>query len=603
MPSKARWHCYLAVGLALTAAGSGCTTLRMGNAASPPQADSDADDGDESAPRISSRAKKKVPKVTSAGGKTPSRARRSKGSSTVEHDPATRALIDRELADATIEEREDLLRRFRYLPDPSVRHILSERRKGLRLVGGQLATATPPKGPIAPVPHSAAVVPAQAESNQDNAPPPARRRNSLNGLGTVNAWGHAAPPSRELAAPEDNPDTADDQRAANYSAVDQAAAAADDASPPVSEENTPTGARPVAFGQIQSDPNLLSGRSAGNRTDLPGRKPDPVTAPAAPPVASQATPPAKPAAPAASGTGVPILGYLLPGKRFHAAAPAKPAATPANGAGVTASVAVGVPRETALDPELPANEPEGANQRTPHELVEALIAVTEPEVARLTPGDDESGKQSYIEQHVYLRMLYLIAGQQERALQAIPGIDPADQEFWQQTFWGLTNYFDVNSMPASADRAAETVSQLTKAVLRLQEKANLDLRNVNFCHKIISFGNYEKYPRDEFRPGQEVLLYAEVANIHSEPAADGRFRTSLKSTLEIYQYGTEGELIEQIELPETIDFCRTHRRDYFHSYQFTIPPRLTLGPHILKLTVEDQLSRRSTSYSLNFMVK
>jgi hypothetical protein len=592
MPSTARWHFNLAVGLALIAAGSGCTTLPMGSAASAPR--TDADEGDETAPRMTSRAKKKVPRVTAAGGQAPARARKAKGSSTVEHDPATSALIDHELADATIEEREDLLRRFRYLPDPSVRHILSERRKGLRLVGGQLAAAPPRHETIAPTPQSAAVVPAHGESSFDGAPSPARRRNSLNGLGTISAWGHAAPPSGETAALAGSPDAADDQRAANYSAEGQTAAASEDASPPVSEDNSPPpGAHPVAFGQIQADQSRLPGQSAAHRSHPPERKPDP----------APVTPAVKPAAPAANGSGVPILGYLLPGKRFRAVAPAKTAAAPAVSAGVTASVAVGVPREAALETELPAGEPQGQEQRTPRELVEALIAITEPEVARLTPGEDESEKQSYIEQHVYLRMLYLIAGQQERALQAIPGIDPADQEFWQQTFWGLTNYFDVNSMPSSADRAAETVSQLTKAVLRLQEKANLDLRNVNFCHKIISFGNYEKYPRDEFRPGQEVLLYAEVANIHSEPAADGRFRTSLKSTLEIYQYGTEGELIEQIELPETIDVCRTHRRDYFHSYQFTIPPRLTLGPHILKLTVEDQLSRRSTSYSLNFMVK
>ena len=57
-------------------------------------------------------------------------------------------------------------------------------------------------------------------------------------------------------------------------------------------------------------------------------------------------------------------------------------------------------------------------------------------------------------------------------------------------------------------------------MLRLQEKAKLELRNVTFCHKISSFGNYEKYARDEFSPGQEVLLYAEVANIHSEPITD-----------------------------------------------------------------------------------
>ncbi len=232
-----------------------------------------------------------------------------------------------------------------------------------------------------------------------------------------------------------------------------------------------------------------------------------------------------------------------------------------------------------------------------------LISAIEAEAYAAQPGETEAEKQAFAKKQVDLRMLYFMSGQQERALQAIPGLEPADQEFWQQTFWGLTNYFDVTSIPSPTELAAQTVTQLTNAVLRLQEKASLELRNVTFCHKISNFGNFEKYPREEFSPGQEVLLYAEVANIHSEPIPDGKFRTSLKSTIEVYHHGPNGELIERVDLPETVDICRTHRRDYFHAYQFTIPTKLALGPHILKLTVEDQLSRRIATYTLNFTVK
>jgi hypothetical protein len=232
-----------------------------------------------------------------------------------------------------------------------------------------------------------------------------------------------------------------------------------------------------------------------------------------------------------------------------------------------------------------------------------LISLVESEAFAIHPGETEAQAQDYIKKQVDLRMLYLIAGQQERALQAIPGIEPADQEFFQQIFWGLTNYFDSVSIPSSADRAAQTVAQMQNAVLRLQEKANLELRNVSFCHKISSFGNYEKYARDEFSPGQDVLVYAEVANTHSEPTPDGKFRTNLKSTLEVVRHGSQAEAPERIDMPETIDLCRTHRRDYFHVYQFTIPTKLSAGPHTLKLSVEDQLSRRTTTYSLNFTVR
>jgi hypothetical protein len=237
------------------------------------------------------------------------------------------------------------------------------------------------------------------------------------------------------------------------------------------------------------------------------------------------------------------------------------------------------------------------------EYLQSMIGLSEADVAQTKIGTTEAEKHLYIEKQVYLRMLYLMSGQQERALQAIPGLEPADQEFWQQTFWGIANYFDAKTIPASSDRASQTVSQFTTAILRLQEKANLELRNVAFCHKISSFGNYERFPRDEFSAGQPVLLYAEVGNFHSEPTADGQFRTILRSTLEIHKPGANGEVIERLEFPATEDVCRSHRRDYFHSYEFTISPKMSLGPHVLKLTVEDQLSRKLATYTLNFTVK
>lgn len=237
------------------------------------------------------------------------------------------------------------------------------------------------------------------------------------------------------------------------------------------------------------------------------------------------------------------------------------------------------------------------------EELQKLIAMTESDVAESRPGTTEAEHHDYITQHVYLRMLYLMANQQERALQAIPVLEPADQEFWQQMFWAMANYFDSKGMPDSSDRATQTITQLKSAIQRLQEKARLELRNVAFCHKISSFGSYERFKRDEFSPGQPVLLYAEVDNFRSEPTADGQFRTILRSTIEIYKAGPDGDLVYREPFPATEDLCRNHRRDYFHSYEFTIPQRISLGPHVLKLTVEDQLNQKLTTYSLNFTVK
>jgi hypothetical protein len=230
------------------------------------------------------------------------------------------------------------------------------------------------------------------------------------------------------------------------------------------------------------------------------------------------------------------------------------------------------------------------------ELAQA-IALLEQEIALHRPGaptDDDLRKQ------VSLRLMYLMADHQERALTAIPGLEPAEQEFWQQLVWGMSNSLDTKHIARPEDRATQTVAQLNTAVRRLQERADLHVRNVTFCRQILYFGNYERFPRDEFRPGQEVLLYAEVDNFKSEPTADGQYRTLLRSSIEILS--PSGEVRKQIEFPATEDLCRNYRRDYFHNYQFTIPDRLPLGPHVLKLSVFDELSGKMTSYTLNFLV-
>ena len=245
--------------------------------------------------------------------------------------------------------------------------------------------------------------------------------------------------------------------------------------------------------------------------------------------------------------------------------------------------------------------PQNGNQDFQKSL-DQFIAIAERRVASLQPGNDEKQKQEFIASQAYLRMLYLMANRQERALEAIPNIPPADQEFWQQMFWAMSNYFDAEGIPNSSDRATHTISQLTEAMTRLRQRANLELRNVLFCTKIDGFGNYDRFERSEFTPGQPVLIYAEARNFLSSPTANGQYKTVLKSTIEIHRAGSQGGVISKQEFPPTEDFCRNRRTDYFHSYLLNIPKDLPAGPYVLKLIVEDQLNRKVASYMVNFSI-
>ena len=196
-----------------------------------------------------------------------------------------------------------------------------------------------------------------------------------------------------------------------------------------------------------------------------------------------------------------------------------------------------------------------------------------------------------------------MADRSDQALEPIQGISDDHQEFWQQLVWSMSSYFDTQGQPERSQRATQTVDQLRTAITHLQSGAELQLRNVSFCHKIVSFGNYERFSRDQFTPGQPVLLYSEVDNFKSVMDDSDRFRTALKSTIEIHRSGATGPPLEVIEFPVTEDLCRNYRRDYFHSYEFSIPQTLEPGLYQLILKAEDQIGQKMAESSVNFEVE
>jgi len=242
---------------------------------------------------------------------------------------------------------------------------------------------------------------------------------------------------------------------------------------------------------------------------------------------------------------------------------------------------------------------------SPHlqEGLERLIALMEAETARLKPGTSFTEREEYVRRHAELRMLYLMSRQPTLALQAIPEADLETQEFWTSLMWSMSNYFDNQSMVDPAERAAATLDRLRAAEHYLQTMARLEIRSLEFCDKIDGFGAYHPFEQDLFRPGQPVLLYAEVRNFKTDVTAAGRYRTSLKSTIEIIKAGAESELIERRQFDSTEDQSRSPRSDYFHSYKLDLPLHLTPGDYTLRLTLEDELSGKIGVSSIDFLVR
>ena len=230
-----------------------------------------------------------------------------------------------------------------------------------------------------------------------------------------------------------------------------------------------------------------------------------------------------------------------------------------------------------------------------------LIARFEQDLARLPAEQTKESHSEYLRKQAYLRLLYLVAERQEEALTAIPQASSSQQEFWQQMIWAMSSSLDSGQFPDADERAAQTLTPLSSALRLMREEAPLSIKNISFCRKISYFGNYERFPRNEFTPGYEVLLYTEIENFTSTPTVDGEYRTSLKSLMEISD--TSGKVVWTKGFPPTEDFCRNPRRDYFHNYQFHIPEDLPIGTYSLKLTIVDELSHKRVSSSLGFVLK
>ncbi|QDU44095.1 hypothetical protein Mal52_25730 [Symmachiella dynata] len=240
------------------------------------------------------------------------------------------------------------------------------------------------------------------------------------------------------------------------------------------------------------------------------------------------------------------------------------------------------------------------------------IGTAEREVAQLRPGmnNDSPASRDFIENNVYLRMLYLMSdqpAQQARAWEPIPGIDPAQQEFWQYTLYGMSNYFDRNPQLVGPERYSEAVKSFTRATNKLSSLANLEIGDIALCSSVTNFGNYKRIEPEEFSPGQQVVLYAEIRNFSTRLTDENLYLTTLAPTIEFLIPGNgpmSGRAVQNaIEMQPTEDLCKYPRRDFFIASLFSIPRDLAQGRYVLKLTVTDKLGQKFAESTLNFKVK
>jgi hypothetical protein len=213
---------------------------------------------------------------------------------------------------------------------------------------------------------------------------------------------------------------------------------------------------------------------------------------------------------------------------------------------------------------------------------------------------DSPATTAEVHQHVSLRMLRLLAGDTEKALEPIPHISPAEQDFWSRQLFALATYLDHHSQPDDKRRAAASVTHLDEAVSQLRDLGSLSLRNLAFARKVYGYGAIETFDSDLFSPGQQVSLYVEVENYHSHSTEKG-FCTLLGSTYEILN--DQGQRVAGSEFPDVDDCCRSRRRDFHIQYGLSLPEKLPPGRYRLQLVVKDRQSDKRGHATVEFEIR
>ena len=121
------------------------------------------------------------------------------------------------------------------------------------------------------------------------------------------------------------------------------------------------------------------------------------------------------------------------------------------------------------------------------------------------------------------------------------------------------------------------------------ETAPLAVRNLTFCTEVSRFGSFDALKSTEFTPGQKVLLYAEVDNLHIESSAKG-YHWAVKVNGQIFD--NRGNRMADYGSTSAEEYYQTPRHDFFVSKLYYLP-RLVPGRYTLQLAIEDTLGHKT----------
>jgi hypothetical protein len=218
---------------------------------------------------------------------------------------------------------------------------------------------------------------------------------------------------------------------------------------------------------------------------------------------------------------------------------------------------------------------------------EEMISALEQEIRQRRSDSTTDDELPRLEQQ--LRLIYLAAGRFDEAVSAVESLDASQRDAYKDLMFGLGVWISPDESRRSALRSAKVLHSLREATGQLAATSKLEVRNLVFCERVDHFGWYSEFPKKEFQPKQQVILYAEVENFSAEQKGSAGYETELQGSYEILD--SSGQIVASRQLQLDKEVCRNYRRDYFLAYRIYMPDDISAGRYRLELTVEDLKAR------------
>ena len=207
-----------------------------------------------------------------------------------------------------------------------------------------------------------------------------------------------------------------------------------------------------------------------------------------------------------------------------------------------------------------------------------------------------------VEEQYRLRMMYLTAGEDQKALAATAGMDEDIQRIMESHLRSLmAARSGAGRDPATwANRQLDSIENLRKEV---QALADLRIPRVVLCTAIESFGHYKSIDPPVFRAGARnlALVYIEVDNFTSQQTPGGQYRTLLSVDYSVLSKSGRriwGKRDDNIE-----DLAQQMRQDFYLAIgPIPIPKKLPPGEYVVKVEVEDVLAGKINSNVTKFKI-